>query len=123
MSMDISFIVNSVIGEPPRLGELENPSVYVYEMDVNGNRMDLVLPCTIMDPSMVSYSWYRDNQPFTPDIVDMNGTLTIFNITEGESASTGGVEYFCVASKAIGKNTYTASIRSKTITVFYAGKL
>ena len=113
-----------MVGEPPRQGELENPSVYVYEMDVSGNRMDLVLPCTIMDPTpMVSYSWYRDNQPFTPDMVDMTGTLTVFNITEGESASTDGVEYFCVASKTIRKNNYTASIRSKTITVFYAGKL
>ena len=113
-----------MIGEPPRLGELEASTVYVFETDRDGNRMDLVLPCNIMNPSpMVNYTWYRADQVFIPDMMDVNGTLTIFNITEGNSASTAGVEYFCVASKAIGKADYTASVRSRTITVFYACEL
>ena len=50
------------------------------------------------------------------------GTLTVANITEGEYASEAGVNLYCVASRVIGKSSYTASVRSRTITVFYACK-
>ena len=57
------------------------------------------------------------------EMVDQVGTLTVFNITEGEYASCDGVEYYCIVSRNIGKESYTASVRSRTVTVFYACKL
>ena len=57
------------------------------------------------------------------EMVDQTtGTLTVYNITDGEYANEAGVNYYCVASRDIGKSVYTASVRSRTITVFYACK-
>ena len=84
--------------------------------------MNLQLACNIANRSGgVSYTWYRGNDQLPQDLVDQaSGRLTIVNITEGEFASREGVGYYCVASKIIGKNSYTASVRSRTITIFYA---
>ena len=57
------------------------------------------------------------------DMVNSGGDLIVANITEGEYASRDGVEYHCIATRTIGMNNYSASIRSKTITVYYACKL
>ena len=72
------------------------------------------------------YQWFRGegNQEFMvpAEMIDQVGTLTVYNITEGDYASRDGVKYYCVASRKIGKGNYTASVRSRTITVFYACK-
>ena len=110
-----------MIGEPPRFAS-QQPNVTVFETDVNGDRMNLELACNIANPSDgVNYTWYRGSDPLPPDMVDVaSGRLTVVNVTEGESASREGVNYYCVANKTIGKNSYPASVRSRTITVFYA---
>ena len=113
--------ISAVIGKPPRFVNQQS-NVIVFETDVNGNRMILELACNIANPSAgVSYTWYKGHDQLPQYMVDQtSGNLTIVNITEGEFASREGVEYHCVASKTIGKNSYTASVRSRTITVFYA---
>lgn len=94
----------------------------VFATDVNGNPRDLILMCDITDsPGNVTYTWYRGDQELPEDLVDQStGTLTIANITEGEYASRDGVSYYCVATRAIGKNSYNASVRSRTVFVHYA---
>ena len=113
--------ISTAIGEPPRFAS-QQPNVTVFETDVNGNSMNLELACNIANPSGgVSYTWYRGHDQLPQYMVHQaNGRLTVVNITEGEFASRQGVEYYCVASKTIGKNNYTTSVRSRTITVFYA---
>ena len=110
-----------MIGEPPRFAS-QQPNVTVFETDSNGNRMNLELACNITNPSGgVSYTWYRGRDQLPQDMIDQaSGRLTVANITDGEFASREGVEYYCVANKTIGKGSYNASVRSRTITVFYA---
>ena len=113
--------ISAVIGEPPRFAS-QQLNVTVFETDVNSNRMNLKLACNITNPSGgVSYTWYRGNDQLPQYMVDQtSGRLMVVNITEGEFASRVGVRYYCVASRTIGKDNYTASVRNRTITVFYA---
>ena len=85
-------------------------------------RQNLVLPCPLVNTVNVSYEWFRGDQAVSAEMVDENGNLTVVNITEGEYASQEGVEYYCVASRTIGRNPFTAAVRSRTIKVFYASK-
>ena len=117
------FIICVVVGEPPRFPSEQQRDIFTFETDVNGNPRDLIIPCNITgNMSGVSYTWFRGSNELPSEMVDKEGNLVIANITEGEFASRDGVSYYCMASKVIGKNSYTASVRSKTITVFYACK-
>ena len=119
----IILCIVAVVSEQPQFMDPQHPNVYVYENNSMGERQNLILPCTLMDTTNVTYRWFRAGQLVPAEMVDQVGTLTMFNITEGEYASQAGVEYYCVASRNIGKRSYTASVRSRTITVFYACKL
>ena len=111
------------MGEPPRFPSEQQSDIFTFETDVNGDPRDLIIPCNITgNTSGVSYTWFRGSNELPSEMVDEEGNLVVVNITEGEYASRRGVEYNCVASKVIGKNSYTASVRSRTITVFYACK-
>ena len=101
----------------------QHPNVYVYEKNSMGERQDLVLPCPLMDTTNVTYKWFRgtDIQVSSEMVNQATGTLRVANITEGEYASTAGVNYHCIASRNINTG-YTASVRSRTVTVFYACK-
>ena len=111
------------MGEPPRFPSEQQRDIFTFETDVNGNPRDLIIPCNITgNMSGVSYIWSRGSNEIPSEMVDKEGNLVIANITEGEFASRDGVSYYCMASKVIGKNSYTASVRSRTITVFYACK-
>ena len=111
------------MGEPPRFPSEQQSDIITFETDVNGNPRDLIIPCNITgNTSGVSYTWFRRSDKLPTEMVDEEGNLVIANITEGEYASRDGVSYYCVASKVIGKNSYTVSVRSRTITVFYACK-
>jgi hypothetical protein len=105
----------------------QHPNVYVYVNNSAGDRQNLVLPCRLMDATDVTFEWFRyEDNPLSavmvpPEMVNLTtGTLTVFNITEGEYAKVAGVKYYCIASRFIGKGNYSASVRSRTITVFYA---
>ena len=50
-------------------------------------------------------------------MVSGEGSLIVPNITEGEYASSKGVDYHCIASDNI---SFGVALRSRTITVFYA---
>ena len=122
-------IYTTVIGEPPRFMVTQHPNVYVYMNNSDGDPQNLVLPCPLVDPTNVAFEWFRYVQDLnTADIVpsemvnQTSGTLTVYNITEGEYASVEGVNYYCVATRFIGKGNYSASVRSRTIKVFYACK-
>ena len=110
--------------DQPRFVKQQHPNVYIFETDAHGNQLDLILPCPVVDLLLVTFTWFREDQQLPQDMMDPYGNLTIFNITEGEYASRSGVEYYCVATKIIGRNySYAASVRSRSISVFYACKL
>ena len=115
-----------VIGDRPQFMTPQHPNVYVYENNSVGERQNLVLLCSLMNTTNVTYQWFRSegNQlvMVRAEMVNQVGTLTVYNITEGDYASRDGVKYYCVASRNIGKGNYVASVRSRTITVFYACK-
>ena len=111
----------TVIGEPPRFMTLQHPNVYVYVNNSAGDPQNLVLPCPLVDTSNMTFQWFRGSASVPSEMIDpATGTLTVYNITEGEYASDEGVNYYCVATRMIGKDKYSASVRSQTITVFYA---
>ena len=121
--------LSTVIGDPPQLMMPQHSNVYVYVNNSLGELQDLVLPCTLMNATDVTFEWFRfqDNpesaQMVPPDLVNQaTGTLTVYNITEGKYASLEGVNYYCIATRFIGKANYSASVRSRTIQVFYACK-
>ena len=102
-----------VVGEPPRFPSEQQSDIFTFETDVNGNPRDLIITCNITgNTSGVSYTWFRGSNELSSGMVDDKGNVVIENITEGEYASQDGVSYYCVASKVIGKNSYTASVRS-----------
>ena len=113
----------AVIGEPPRFTTQQTVNMSIYETDVNGDRNNLVIPCEITNKSRVSFTWFRGDVEVPADMVNSDGDLIVANINEGEYASRDGVEYHCIATRTIGMNNYSASVRSKTITVYYACKL
>ena len=113
----------TVIGEPPRFMTPQYPNVYVYVNNSAGDPQNLVLPCPLVDTASVTFQWFRGLSLVPTEMVDpATGLLTVYNITEGEYASEAGVNYYCVATRMIGKDKYSASVRSRTITVFYACK-
>lgn len=96
----------------------QHPNVYVFEIDEHGNKQDLILPCSIDNPSpTVNYTWFREDQVLAGSMVSGEGSLIVPNITEGEYASREGVDYYCIARDNIG---YDVGVRSRTITVYYA---
>ena len=122
-------IYTTVIGEPPRFMATQHPNVYVYVNNSHGDPQNLVLPCPLVETTNVALEWFRYVQDLISadmvpsEMVDQtSGTLTVYNITEGEYASVEGVNYYCVATRFIGKGNYSASVRSRTIKVFYACK-
>ena len=99
----------------------QHPNVYTFETDKNGNKQDLILPCSIDDPSpTVNYTWFRGDQELPRSMVNGEGSLIVPNITEGEYASQEGADYYCIARDNIG---FDVAIRSRTIMVYYACKL
>ena len=114
------LLSRAVIGEPPRFPDQQTPDMFTYEVDANGVRQDLRVPCDITNKSMASFEWFREGEAVPSEMVDLDGSLVVVNITEGEYADHDGVEYYCIATKEIGKNDYTAAVRSRTIKVFYA---
>ena len=59
-------------------------------------------------------TWFRSGVEVDSSLVLESGTLSIPDITEGESASRDGIPYYCTATNTLG------TIRSKTVQVFYA---
>ena len=101
----------------------QHPNVYIFESDENGNQLNLTLPCPIDSPSpTVNYTWFRGSQELPESMVNVDGSLIVPNITEGENASREGVDYYCIASDNI-QFGFDIAIRSRTITVFYACEL
>ena len=125
-TLTLTHTYTTVIDEPPWFMSPQHPNVYVYENNSMGERLNLVLPCSLVDTTYVTYQWFRvegNQEVMVPaEMIDQIGTLTVYNITEGDYASRDGVKYYCVASRNIGKGNYIASVRSRTITVFYACK-
>ena len=106
----------SALGSPPLFAS-QHPNIYIFETDANGNKQDLVVPCSIDNPSStVNYTWFKGNQELPGSMVNGEGSLVIPNITEGEYASRKGVDYYCIASDNIG---FDVAVKSRTITVFY----
>ena len=120
-----SSTLYTVMGSPqaPHFTD-QHPNVYIFETDVQGNPLDLVLPCSIDSPSpTVKYTWFREGERIPQDMINDNGTLVIPNITNGMYASHEGVNYYCIAMNNITDGRkYSAAVRSRTITVFYACK-
>ena len=100
----------------------QHPNIHaIYVNNSAGDLQNLVLPCPLVDATSVTFQWFRDSALVPSEMVDpATGTLTVYNITEGEYASEAGVNYYCIATRIIGKANYPASVRSRTITVFYA---
>ena len=111
--------------QAPRFTD-QHPNVYIFETNVKGSPLDLVLPCSIDYPTpTVQYTWFREGEQIPQDMVDDNGTLVIPNITNGTYASREGVQYHCIATDNLmidDQQKYLAGVRSRTITVFYACK-
>ena len=107
----------------------QQANVYAYRNNSLGEPQNLVLNCQLVDASDVTFEWFRftDNPESavrvpTQIVNPATGTLTVNNITEGEHASIDGVNYYCIATRIIGSSNYSAAVRSRTITVFYACK-
>ena len=116
LSKILLLLFIAVFGSPPLFAS-QHPNVYVFETDENGNKQDLVLPCSIDNPPpTVNYTWFRGDQKLPGSMVNGEGSLIVPNIIEGEYASREGVDYYCIARDSIG---FDVAIRSRTITVFY----
>ena len=116
-----------VVGEPPQFMMPQQANVHVYRNNSLGEPQNLVLSCQLVDATDVTFEWFRfvDNPESavrvpTQMVNPATGTLTVYSITEGEYASVNGVNYYCIATRFIGNSNYSASVRSRTITVFYA---
>ena len=119
----------TVVGEPPQFMMPQQANVPVYRNNSLGEPQNLVLNCRLVNATDVTFEWFRfvDNPESAvrvpAQIVNpATGTLTVYSITEGEYASVDGVNYYCIATRFIGSSNYSASVRSRTITVFYACK-
>ena len=119
--------LHAVVGEPPRLMMLQQVNITVYVNNSLGEPQNFVLNCQPVDATNVTFEWFKftDNPESavrvpTQMVNPATGTLTVYNITEGEYASVDGVNYYCIATRIIGSSNYLASVRSRTITVFYA---
>ena len=127
LSLSLPLPLHAVVGEPPRLMMPQQVNVTVYVSNSLGEPQNLVLNCQLVDATDVTFEWFRfiDNPESAmrvpAQIVNpATGTLTVYSITEGEYASVDGVNYYCIATRIIGSSNYSASVRSRTITVFYA---
>ena len=117
---NIEFYYNPASRSPPMFTS-QHPNVYIFEIDENGHKQNLTLPCSIDAPSSaVNYTWFREDQELPGSMVNGTGHLTVPNITEGKYASREGMDYYCIARDDIGFNV---AIRSRTVTVYYACKL
>ncbi len=98
----------------------------VFKTNADGSNADLVLQCDVTGMPTPTMTWYRRDDvvdvPVDASNVLSNGTLLVQNITEGEFASTAGVVYHCEATNTIGEPEFSATIRSRDITVYYACK-
>ncbi len=94
----------------------------VFETNADGSNADLVLQCDVTGVPPPTVTWYRGDDPVDASNVLSDGTLLRSNITEGEFASTAGVVYHCEATNTIGEPEFSATIRSRDITVHYACK-
>ena len=120
----------TVVGERPWLMMPQQDNVFVYVNNSAGDPQNLVLNCQLVDTANVTFQWFRfiadnpESAVMVPaQMVDQTtGILTVYSIIEGDYASTGGVNYYCIATRIIGSSNYSASVRSRTITVFYACK-
>ena len=108
----------TIASRSPPVFASQHPNVYIFKTDENGNKQDLILPCSIdsLSPT-VNYTWFRGNEELPGSMVNGEGSLIVPNITEGEYASREGVDYYCIARDNIG---YNVAVRSRNITVYYA---
>ena len=127
LPLPLPLDLHAVVGEPPRLMMPQQANVIVYVNNSLGEPQNLVLSCQLVDTTDITFEWFRfiENPESavtvpTQMVNPATGTLTIHNITEGEYASVDGVNYYCIATRIIGSSNYSASVRSRTITIFYA---
>ena len=94
--------------------------VVVYVNNSDGSNMDLALHCEVSGDPTPTVAWFRRGMAVDSQYVLDNGTLFVPNITEGKFARLEGVVYYCTATNTIGQSAYTATVRSRDITVTYA---
>ena len=113
-----SLIANSphfspVTGQPPQFTQ-EPQDTFVFETDASGQPTTLTIDCSTDGEPAPTVTWFRSGVEVNSSLVLESGTLSIPDITEGESASRDGIPYYCTATNTLG------TIRSKTVQVFYA---
>ena len=81
-------------------------------------KANIVLRCRVTGDPTPNVTWYRWNTPVDSGFVLSDGTLAL-NITigGGSDASEEGVLYHCQATNML--NNFTATIRSRDVTVTY----
>ena len=112
--------INAVF--PPQFLVIQE-DVVVFETNADGSNADLVLQCEVTGNPTPTVTWYRGEEQLNSTLyTNTNGALFIPDITEGEFASREGVVYHCEATNTLGAIGYSATIRSRDITVYYACK-
>ena len=104
-----------VFGQPPQF-TLEPEDTFVFETDASGQPTTLTISCGTSGEPTPTVTWFRSGVEVDSSLVLESGTLSIPDITEGESASRDGIPYYCTATNTLG------TIRSKTVQIFYACK-
>ena len=107
--------VSPVTDVPPQFTQ-EPEDTFVFETDASGQPTTLTISCGTSGEPTPTVTWFRSGEEVDSSLVLESGTLSIPNITEGESASRDGIPYYCTATNTLG------TIRSKTVQVFYACK-
>ena len=111
----ISLVSPPVTRDPPSFTQ-EPVDTFVFEFDASGRRTTLTIDCVTEGDPTPTVTWFRSGVEVNSSLVLESGTLSIANITEGESASREGTPYYCTATNTLG------TIRSRIVKVFYACK-
>ena len=103
-----------LIGVPPNFTKNGEPPANIAVFP-NG----AILPCGVTGTPDPSVTWYRENRPVDQIDILNDGSLQI----NQNKLTREGIVFYCVARNVIGRNNYTASLRSSDVNVSIACEL
>ena len=96
----------------------------IFQNAPNGQRVNLVLPCSVSGSPTPTIAWFRESTQIEDEMVTDDGTL-VLNVREGVETSRNGIRYYCLATNTIGpsEQSFMAVLRSRDVTVSTACEL